>query len=464
MIESLSIEPFRHPLSGHLALPGSKSITNRALIVAALSNSSAAMIHLEGALFSRDTKIMIEALESLGFSLSIDRAEQRISIRGLGGQIPNSAARIHVGNAGTAARFLTALLALKEGGVYHLDGDPPMRERPMQGILEALEQLDAADFEFEGAPYHFPFTMKTRGIQKDFAQVDARASSQILSALLLALPAAGKRISLECPDVRPSYIRVTEAVKSDFGTRDSVLKPGTETPTGPYILESHPYHSPKDNRYYIEPDLSAASYFLALTLLHGGQLSIPNIPAEPIQGDASFAQLLKKHGLEIEARNQQWVLHRPIGTIAKPESVHHNFNLFSDTFLTYAAIAPLLNLETRIEGIAHTRKQETDRISAMACELKKLGQTVRETEDSIHIISNKEALIERAKQALDRGTHLSIETYEDHRLAMSFAILGSYDLLGDGRSWLSICDPHCCGKTFPDFFEVLDSLRNQPDA
>ena len=459
MIESLSIEPFRNPISGDLSLPGSKSITNRALILAALSNTSPATIHLEGALFSRDTKIMIEALESLGFALSINRAEQRISIQGLGGQIPKSSAQLHVGNAGTAARFLTALLALKEGGVYHLDGDPQMRARPMQGILETLEQLDAAQFKFKGTPYHFPFTMKTRGIQKDSAQVDARASSQILSALLLALPASGKRVSLECPDVRPAYIRVTEAVKSDFGTRDSLLNHSEAIPHERYILEAQPYCGPKDNRYYIEPDLSAASYFLALTLLHGGQLSIPNMPAHPIQGDAAFAEILKKHGLEIEAREQQWILRRTPGSLDKPESVHHNFNLFSDTFLTYAAIAPLINRETRIEGIAHTRKQETDRVSAMACELKKLGQTVHETEGSLHIISNKAALVERAQQALDQGRLLSVETYEDHRFAMSFAILGSYDLIGDGRPWLSVRDPHCCGKTFPEFFTVLDSLR-----
>lgn len=422
------------------------------------------MVDLEGALFSRDTKIMIEALETLGFKTSVLPAEQRISISGLNGQIPNASARLHVGNAGTAARFLPALLALKEGGIYHLDGDPQMRARPMQGILEALEQLDAADFEFEGTPYHFPFTMRTRGIQKDFAQVDARASSQILSALLLALPASGKAVSLECPDVRPAYIRVTEAVKSNFGTRDSVLKHRDAQLAEPYILEAQSYRSPKNNCYTIEPDLSAASYFLALTLLHGGALSIPNIPAEPIQGDAAFAEVLKKHGLQIEARDQQWILRRPPSSMLRLKSVVHNFNLFSDTFLTYAAIAPLLNHETRIEGIAHTRKQETDRVSAMACELKKLGQTVHEAEDSIHIISNKEALIERASRALEKDTPLSIETYEDHRFAMSFAILGSYDLFGDGRAWLSISDPQCCGKTFPDFFKALDSLRNPSDA
>jgi len=459
VIKSLSIEPFRNPISGDLSLPGSKSITNRALILAALSNSSPATIHLEGALFSRDTKIMIEALESLGFALSINRAEQRISIQGLGGQIPNSTAQLKVGNAGTAARFLTALLALKEGGVYHLDGDPQMRARPMLGILKTLEQLDAARFKFKGTPYHFPFTMETRGIQKNSAQVDARASSQILSALLLALPASGKRISLECPDVRPAYIRVTEAIKSDFGTRDSLLNHNEAIPVQKYILEAQPYCGPKDNRYYIEPDLSAASYFLALTLLHGGQLSIPNMPAHPIQGDAAFAEILKKHGLEIDAREQQWILKRTPGSLDKPESVHHNFNLFSDTFLTYAAIAPLINRETRIEGIAHTRKQETDRVSAMSCELKKLGQTVHETEDSLHIISNKAALVERARKALDQGKLLSVETYEDHRFAMSFAILGSYNLLGDSRPWLSVNDPHCCGKTFPEFFTALDSLR-----
>ena len=448
----LAILPFKRPLSGILSLPGSKSITNRALIIAALCDGP---VTLNGALFSRDTLIMIEALRQLGFEILADKENSIIQIKGQAGAIPNKSASIDVGNAGTAARFITALLAQQKEGEYRLDGDPQMRDRPMKGLIDALTELGSATFTFLEKPFHFPFQMKTHTPQKGYAQVDASASSQILSALLLTLPACKQAIQLDCPNVRTAYVQVTEQIKSHFGISKSAM-----TEEGAFFIENNSYQRPQDSQFFIEPDLSAASYFFALTVLHGGSLSIKNIPTKPIQGDAAFAELLKFHTLQISPEKNQWNIHRPIESSIHKDLADFNFNLFSDTFLTYAAIAPLLNKETTITGIKHTRLQETDRVSAMATELKKLGQTVIETEDSLKIISDKNALVEKAKAARAKGNTLEIETYEDHRFAMSFGILGTYDLLEDGQAWLSIKDPDCCGKTFPDFFHTLESLRH----
>lgn len=452
MTDALKISPFQHTLKGSLKLPGSKSITNRALITAALSKG---LVRLEGALFSRDTLIMIEALNALGFEIAAEPLQSGIQIKGLSGAIPNKKAALNVGNAGTAARFITAFLALQDGGEYFLDGDPQMRDRPMKGLLDALVKLGAAEFIFTEKAGHFPFKMITKGYRISEAAVDASSSSQILSALLLSLPAASQDTTLKCPNVREAYIKVTEHIKVAFGATQLA----EDTP-GAYIVKSQGYEGPESGCYAIEPDLSAASYFLALTLLHGGNLSIENLGEAPIQGDAEFANILKLHGLEVQPHKAYWSLKRPFELTTMQAPLELDFTLFSDTFLTYAAIAPLISSNVTLRGIAHTRHQETDRVSAMAKELKKLGQSVTETEDSLQIISDLKTLKEKALAARASGSLLKIETYEDHRFAMSFGILGTYDLLGDGLPWLAIEDADCCSKTFPDFFNTLAQLKH----
>lgn len=453
MTDPLPITPFKQPLDHHLQLPGSKSITNRALILAALATGKT---RLEGALFSRDTQIMLEALKTLGFECSADPSSQTITVCGQGGTIPNSTATIHVGNAGTAARFLTTFLALHPSGTYQLDGDPAMRTRPMSGLLQSLETLGAAEFEFRGEPGHFPFTMKTKGYKGGSVEVDASASSQILSALLLSAPAGSGNINLTCPDVRPAYVAITLKMREAFGAE--TVKSDEK---GTYSLNSLCYKAPASGRYSIEPDLSAASYFLALTLIQGGVIKLPNIGPNPLQGDAYFAEVLAHHGLTVTTESNQWNVERTATTLeTSDEHREINFNAFSDTFLTYAAIAPLLGGSVRISGIAHTRRQETDRIAGMVKELSKLGQFVKEDEDALTIHPQLEELHARALRGRANNQLLEVETYEDHRFAMSFGILGSYDLLGDGKPWLAIKNPKCCGKTFPDFFQTLDKLRN----
>ncbi len=450
MQDPLPIQPCPGPLDTAVALPGSKSITNRALVLAALAEGATT---LTGALFSRDTRIMLSALEALGYAITADEAAATVTVSNTEAAAPLDAAELHVGNAGTAARFLTALLARKSGGRYRLDGDPAMRERPMTGLLDALVELGAAEFEFHGEPGHFPFTLIAKGYSGGTAEVDASASSQILSALLLAGATTQTSLQLICPQVRPAYVAITLKMREAFGA-----PPLEASASGEYTLEPLTYQSP--GSYAIEPDVSAASYFLALTLLQGGRLRIPNLGPEPLQGDAQFAAVLAHHGLQVEAADGEWIATRDLSNDIKRDHREIDFNAFSDTFLTYAAIAPLLGGSVRISGIGHTRHQETDRIAGMAAELSKLGQLVKEEDDALTIMPKPNELRARALRARNAGQLLTVDTYEDHRFAMSFAILGSCDLLGDGQPWLAIKDPACCGKTFPQFFEVLAGARN----
>lgn len=445
MTNPLTIQPFSKPVRGRVTLPGSKSITNRALILAALSRES---LTLEGALFSDDTRIMAEALRQLGVTVSEDEAGKTIFIKGCGGQIPNAEAEIYVGNAGTAARFLTAMLALREGGVYQLDGSPAMRKRPMRGLLDALVAHGAAEVEYHGETGYFPFTLKTKGMPGGELSVDASASSQILSGLLMTAPLAQAplTITLSGDTVSHPFIGMTLAMMEQFGA-----PPQGESDTGPFRFAGQgAYYYPRP-AYVIEPDATAASYFAILPWVVGGTLALERCYGVALQGDIKFIEAIGPLGAFFNVEGNDLVADF---RERKTPGVNLDFNAISDTFLTLAAVTPLLDEPTTITGIAHTRHQETDRIAAMATELRKLGQRVDETDDSLTVHPDKAAMI-----AATKDTPLAIDTYEDHRVAMSFGILGSYDLHGDGRPWLTINDPGCCAKTFPNFFEVLEKLR-----
>ncbi|MBI2518434.1 MAG: 3-phosphoshikimate 1-carboxyvinyltransferase [Opitutae bacterium] len=408
--EKLPIVPFTKPVRGRVTLPGSKSITNRALILAALSPRT---VTLRGALFSRDTRIMVAALRALGFAVETDEAALTITIAGRGGEIPVREAKLDIGNAGTAARFLTAFVCLRPDGVYHFDGDEAMRRRPIGALLEALASQGArADAR------SFPFTLRTASLRGGTVELDASESSQMLSALLMVAPHARAPLTvrLKGETVSRPFVAMTERMIAQFAA------------------------APAD--YAIEGDATAASYFAALALVTHGALRVDglNLAADALQGDAEFYRLFAARGL-VSLSGQTVAADTARGGVTA------DFNAFSDTFLSLAAIAPLLDGPTRISGIAHTRKQETDRVAGMARELKKLGQHVIESEDALEI--HPRPLV----------TGVEIETYHDHRFAMSFGILGCHDRHGDGRPWLTIRDPACCNKTFPAFFDLLEKLR-----
>jgi len=444
--DPLPIVPFTSPVRGAAALPGSKSITNRALLLAALCDEP---VLLTGALFSEDTHLMGAALRQLGFAVTEDRSAQTIRVVGHGGAIPADRAELFVGLAGTAARFLTALCAAAPRGVYRIDGIPQMRRRPMKPLIEALRAL-GADVRCTGEEGFFPLEIHARGLAGGTVELDASESSQLLSALLLVAPLARSDVHVRLRgSVRWAYVDMTARMMASF-------TPGGSSPVSrgdPHSFTVKagppPYKFPGD-AYQIEADASAASYFLALPLVTGGRLTLLGAQdaGRGLQGDTEFADIVRAIGADVQpGANGLTVafnddnLRRGVGT--------RDFRAISDTFLTLAAIAPLLDGPTRITGLAHTRKQETDRVAGMARELTRLGQKVTEKEDSLEI--HPEPM---------RPGH-TVETYGDHRFAMSFGVLGCHNLRGEGLPWLSIKNPACCAKTFPQFFELLEALRQK---
>jgi 3-phosphoshikimate 1-carboxyvinyltransferase len=297
----------------------------------------------------------------------------------------------------------------------------------MRGLLEALRRL-GAEIRCTGEEGFFPIEVRAHGLDGGTVTLDASESSQLLSALLMVAPLARGAVTVTLSgQVRHTFVDMTVRLMKEFGVAVAADARATTFQIAPAR-----YRSPEI--YGIEPDATAASYFQALSLVTGGELNLPGLrrPGEGLQGDSGFSIVLER------------VRRRTRGDL-----LEEDFHEISDTFLTLAAIAPLLPGPTRITGIAHTRKQETDRVAGMARELQKLGQNVTETEDSLLI----EPRPLRPNQV--------IETYHDHRFAMSFGILGCHDLHGDGRPWLAIRDPGCCAKTFPEFFELLETVRTK---
>jgi 3-phosphoshikimate 1-carboxyvinyltransferase len=425
---------------GEVTLPGSKSLTNRALLLAALCE---APVTLTGALFSEDTRLMAAALRQLGFTVDTDEAAGTARVSGQAAGFTVGQADLFVGLAGTAARFLTALCAAAPAGTYRIDGVPQMRRRPMQPLIGALRQLgaDIRCTEHEG---FFPIEIRARGLDGGRVMLDASESSQLLSALLMVAPLARREVEIQLTgEVRRPFVDMTAALMTEFG------QPSPQWLSADVIsVWPQPRYAIPAGQYAVEPDATAASYFLALPLVAGGALSLRGLhrPGSGLQGDTQFIAVLQEAGLAVEADPDTVVVSYAGGG---RRGVGRDFSEFSDTFLTLAAIAPLLEKATFISGIAHTRKQETDRVAGMARELRKLGQDVREDGDSLEI------------HPLPLRAGATIETYGDHRFAMSFGILGCHDLHGDGRPWLAIKNPACSAKTFPHFFELLETLRQK---
>jgi len=439
-MNSLPIIPFSQPPLGTLRLPGSKSITNRALILSVLNSN---LVEIQNALISEDTLIMVNALKALGFSIDVNTADSIITVQGLSGRIPNDQATLKIGNAGTVARFLPALLSLHPAGLYHIDCCRAMRKRPIKPLLDALVSIGAVSVFYHEIEGCFPLTIRTHGMQSGTVFVDNSLTSQVLSGIPMVAPFTPDSLKINFASQKTSwpFVEMTLKMMEIFSPCPiPVIEKKTIcfSHRGCYALAS--------KKYFVEPDATAASYFLALILILGGQLKIPGISLKKtLQGDWNFARVLQTLGLHLDEFPHELIVER---TASKPLfRLIHNFEAYSDTFLTLAAIAPLFKGPVHISGIAHTRFQESNRLCAIAHELRKLNQDVIESKDSLIIIP----------QSLRPAI---IETYEDHRIAMSFAILGSYDLKKTGDPWLSITNPSCCAKTFPNFFGTLNHLRN----
>ena len=441
-IDSLDIVPFNNSSELYVNIPGSKSISNRALILSVLNKND---VKINGLLKSDDVEIMITALKKLG--VIINEYDNIVEIKGTGGELVKKSASINVGNAGTVARFLTALLALQKEGQYHLDGSEAMRKRPMKGLIEALE-IHGCKFDFQEKEYHFPFIINCNGLNSHDWVIDASMSSQILSAILMIAPYINgkKYIQLTGTTVSRPFVEMTIEMMSQFAPVES--RNEIKQQRNKYLIGCFDYEL-NDGTYFIEPDATAASYYLSLPIATKGVVKIDNLQRIVLQGDINYCKILSTCGISINYTSDciEASFKKPV------VGGSYDFNDISDTFLTLAALSPLLNTPLKISGIGHTRNQETDRVSGMATELKKLLFSVEEQEDSLHLFPHENL------NKFIRGDKISIETYDDHRFAMSFSILGSHDLFKNQKPWIQIINPMCCTKTFPLFYQELDKCR-----
>ena len=428
---SLDLGPVTH-VEGIVALPGSKSISNRTLLLSALAQGTTT---LSGLLDADDTAHMIDALRALG--AGVERTDDRCTVVGIGGAFPNRDVSLFLGNAGTAVRPLTAVLAMQGGG-YTIAGVRRMHERPIGDLVDALRH-QGCTIRYTGKAGYPPLAIGASGGHAGgHIPIRGDVSSQFLSALLMALPVAhgattaSTTIELTTPLVSRPYVEITTRLMRRFGV-------GVQTPDDAtfQVPPTRGYASPGE--LHVEGDASAASYFLAAGAIGGGPVRVTGVGRESIQGDIAFADVLARLGADmrfgadwIEARGG-----RPLegGTI--------DCSAIPDAAMTLAIVALFANAPTRLVNIGSWRVKETDRISAMATELAKLGATLAAGNDWLEIAP------------LAQFRHAHIDTYDDHRIAMCFALAAL------GGAGVTINDPGCVRKTFPRFFETFAKIAHR---
>lgn len=430
----LEVIPLAKAVNATVNVPGSKSITNRALVLAALSSSTSYGCTLLGVLRSEDTEVMIDCLGRLGLEVRADWVCGTVTVRRGGSAdhicddewIPNGRADLFVGNSGTTIRFLTAMLALGEG-TYRLDGIARMRERPIQDLLDALRQLgvDARSEFGNGCP---PVIINANGLNGGHVRIKADVSSQFLSAMMLVAPFARSDtvIEIDGPLVSEPYVEMTIGLLQAFKLKI--------TADGP-----RRYHIPGGQRqshstYTVEPDASSASYFLAAAAITGGTVAVEGLTMESIQGDVRFLHVLEDMGCAaVRGRDYIAITGGPL------RGVDVDMNDISDTVMTLGAVACFADGPSTIRNVGHIRHKETDRIAALATELRKLGAEVEEREDGLTITPRP-------------LTGCAVDTYNDHRMAMSLALVG---LKVPG---VIIRNPGCVAKTYPGFWRDLAAV------
>lgn len=415
-----------------VTVPGSKSITNRALLLAAVSDGTS---KLSGCLTSDDARHFIECLKSLGFpvsEVSDGRLGSDITITGFGGDIPKKSAEIYVGSAGTAARFLAAMLAFSDGE-YMLNSSEQMKKRPMQPLIDALRGAGAR-VECTESEGHFPLKITGAGRSSlpDSITVNIDKSSQFLSALLIASGTLGKPIAINVTGSHGlSYVDMTAKMMKSFGVTAQKQEDNGQIQ---YTFSGRERYKTAD--YAVEPDMSAAAYFYALAAVTGARVIVNGVSENMLQGDTQFLQLLQKMGCKVEnAGGEICVTGADGGHLTGGFTA--DMSAFSDQALTLAAIAPFADAPITITGIGHIRLQECDRIKAITDNLAALGIKTDEKPDEVTIYPG-------APHGGD------IETFDDHRVAMSFTLTG---LRTKG---VRILNPSCCKKTFAEYFEVLE--------
>ena len=430
VMKSKRIQPATGPLDATVSIPGSKSLTNRALAIAALADGTTT---LSEALYSDDTELMIACLQVLGIRVETDIEGCRIVVHGCGGNIPASDGELFCGNSGTTIRFCTALCTLGKGH-YTLDGNDRMRQRPIADLVGALRSTGAV-IGYEGTDGFPPVTVRGGGMRGSKITMLAPPSSQYVSAILMAAPYASGDIFLEIKEtISAPYLSMTARMMESFGV--SVMSRISDSTTR-FVVPAPQRYVASD--YVIEPDASNASYFLAAPAIVGGRITVENLGTKSIQGDVRFVDVLEEMGCQVTREANKTTVRGPEAP-ACLKGIDIDLNDMPDTAQTLAVVAMFADGPTLIRNVGSLRVKETDRLSALSNELKKLGAGVYTTEDSIEITP---------PQAFKPA---SIHTYDDHRMAMSFALAG---LRIDG---VAIEDPTCVNKTFPDFFDRFEAM------
>ncbi|MGY6414772.1 3-phosphoshikimate 1-carboxyvinyltransferase [Vibrio parahaemolyticus] len=424
-MESLTLQPI-NKIQGEVNLPGSKSVSNRALLLAALAKGTTRLTNL---LDSDDIRHMLNALTKLGvkYTLSADKTE--CVVEGLGCPFSVSEpVELFLGNAGTAMRPLAAALCVSQGE-YVLTGEPRMKERPIGHLVTALQEA-GADIEYLENTNYPPLKIVGTGLKAGTVSIDGSISSQFLTAFLMSAPLAeGEvRIKIEGDLVSKPYIDITLHIMKQFGVE--VINNDYQEfviPAGQH------YVAPGD--FLVEGDASSASYFLAAAAIKGGEVKVTGIGKNSIQGDIQFADALEKMGAEIE-----WGDDYVISRVGKLKGIDMDYNHIPDAAMTIATTALFAEGTTAIRNVYNWRVKETDRLSAMATELRKVGAEVEEGEDYIIV------------KPVPHLKHAAIDTYDDHRMAMCFSLVALSD------TPVTINDPKCTSKTFPDYFDKLKAL------
>ncbi|MEF1327074.1 3-phosphoshikimate 1-carboxyvinyltransferase [Vibrio sp. M260121] len=424
-MESLTLQPI-NKIHGEVNLPGSKSVSNRALLLAALAKGTTRLTNL---LDSDDIRHMLNALTKLGVQYQLSEDKTECVVEGLGRPFSVSEhVELFLGNAGTAMRPLAAALCLGEGE-YVLTGEPRMKERPIGHLVTALQAAGADVTYLENENYP-PLKIVGTGLKSGSVSIDGSISSQFLTAFLMSAPLAeGEiRINIEGELVSKPYIDITLHIMKQFGV---------EVVNNDYqefvIPAGQHYIAPGD--FLVEGDASSASYFLAAAAIKGGEVKVTGIGKNSIQGDIQFADALEKMGAEIE-----WGDDYVISRVGQLKGIDMDYNHIPDAAMTIATTALFAEGTTAIRNVYNWRVKETDRLSAMATELRKVGAEVEEGEDYIIV------------KPVPQLTHAAIDTYDDHRMAMCFSLVALSD------TPVTINDPKCTSKTFPDYFDKLKAL------
>jgi len=427
----LPILPVGHPIDLDIAVPGSKSITNRYLVIAALA---AGEVTLTGMLHSDDTHFMLEGLKALGFFVDVDWSALTCRVRGENGRIPARGAELYVGASGTTMRFLSAFVALGEGR-FRLDGTPRMRERPIEDLLQGLRLMDvnARSETNNGCP---PVIVDATGLPGGRTAIDGSRSSQYISAMLLVAPYSKAPLELEVTGnfVSKPFVELTLKNMSDFGVLTATEGERLYRPT--HGARYRP------GTYGVEGDATAASYFLAAAAILGGRCCVTNVAPNSAQGDAAFSDVLLRMGCSV--RMGFLAGGRGIEVSRDPkvplQAIDADMNGMPDVAQTLAAVCMFAEGTSTIQNVGNLRIKETDRLRAVANELRRMGAEIEEGEDYLEITPGTP----RAAK---------VETYDDHRMAMAMALVGLV------RPGIVIKDPACVSKTYPKYFEDLKRLR-----